>query len=147
MHDTVESSKCHQATVLRHVLGSESCLNIDPEELVPGDLLVLPAADYIMPCDAVLLTGQSIVNESVLTGKRKNDILLGFLGHKQLFGLLINFFIGESVPVTKSALLSSSEVYSTNSQKRHTLYSGTYILQTRYIKLIISVIFLSLLFF
>lgn len=55
-------------------MGSESCLNIDPEELVPGDLIVLPAADYIMPCDAVLLTGQSIVNESVLTGKTFNQL-------------------------------------------------------------------------
>lgn len=43
-------------------------MKIDPDELVPGDLMVLPAANYVMPCDAVLLTGQCIINESVLTG-------------------------------------------------------------------------------
>ncbi|ENN70627.1 hypothetical protein YQE_12660, partial [Dendroctonus ponderosae] len=59
---------------------------IEPEALVPGDLIVMPAANYIMPCDAVLITGQSIVNESVLTGK---------------------------------------------AHKRHILYSGTHVLQTR----------------
>ncbi|XP_066257174.1 polyamine-transporting ATPase 13A3-like [Euwallacea similis] len=106
LHDTVESSKCHEVTVLRRIGGSDECLKIDPEELVPGDLIVMPAADYIMPCDAVLLTGQSIVNESVLTG--------------------------ESVPETKTALLPSSEIYSADAYKRHTLFSGTSILQTRY---------------
>lgn len=64
----MESSKCHEVAVLRKIFGAETCLQVDPEELVPGDLIVLPAADYVMPCDAVLLTGQSIVNESVLTG-------------------------------------------------------------------------------
>lgn len=44
---------------------------IDPEDLVPGDLLVLPAANYVMPCDAVLLSGQCIINESVLTGTKQ----------------------------------------------------------------------------
>lgn len=44
-------------------------IKIDPEELVPGDLLILPPGNYVMPCDAVLLTGQCIINESVLTGK------------------------------------------------------------------------------
>ncbi|KAL1509672.1 hypothetical protein ABEB36_004378 [Hypothenemus hampei] len=106
LRNTVESSKCHVVTVLRKIFDSEDCLQIDPEQLVPGDLIVLPAADYVMPCDAVLITGQSIVNESVLTG--------------------------ESVPITKSALLPGSDPYNTNQHKRHTLFAGTHILQTRY---------------
>lgn len=70
MHDLVETSKCHEATVLRKNNVLENIpIKIDPDELVPGDLLVLPAANYVMPCDAVLLTGQCIINESVLTGK------------------------------------------------------------------------------
>lgn len=70
LHDLVESSKCHDVTVLRKNNVSENTLKrIDPAELVPGDLIVLPAGNYVMPCDAVLLTGQCIVNESVLTGK------------------------------------------------------------------------------
>lgn len=37
-------------------------------ELVPGDVIVIPANGMIMPCDAVLIQGTCIVNESMLTG-------------------------------------------------------------------------------
>lgn len=37
-------------------------------ELVPGDVIVIPANGMIMPCDAVLIHGTCIVNESMLTG-------------------------------------------------------------------------------
>ncbi|CAG9762834.1 unnamed protein product [Ceutorhynchus assimilis] len=106
LHDIVESSRCHEVAVLRELYRGETCMKINPEQLVPGDLIVMPASNFIMPCDAVLLTGQAIVNESVLTG--------------------------ESVPVTKTSLHSGTEAYSTNTHKRHTLFSGTDILQTRY---------------
>lgn len=38
------------------------------EELVPGDVVTVPD-NCIMPCDMVLLQGQCIVNESMLTGE------------------------------------------------------------------------------
>ena len=38
-------------------------------ELVPGDLLLIPDYDTQMPCDAVLIEGQAIMNESMLTGE------------------------------------------------------------------------------
>ena len=38
-------------------------------ELVPGDLIVIPSNGMIMPCDAVLVQGTCIVNESMLTGR------------------------------------------------------------------------------
>lgn len=38
-------------------------------ELVPGDVIVIPANGMIMPCDAVLFRGTCIVNESMLTGE------------------------------------------------------------------------------
>lgn len=41
---------------------------IRTEELVPGDIIVLPANGCTMHCDAVLLYGTCIVNESMLTG-------------------------------------------------------------------------------
>lgn len=37
--------------------------------LVPGDVLEIPAHGCVMHCDAVLLTGNCILNESMLTGK------------------------------------------------------------------------------
>ena len=37
-------------------------------ELVPGDVIVVPAQGCVMMCDAVLLSGNAIVNESMLTG-------------------------------------------------------------------------------
>ncbi|CAL8324964.1 unnamed protein product [Arctogadus glacialis] len=79
-------------------------------ELVPGDVIVIPANGMIMPCDAVLVSGTSIVNESMLTG--------------------------ESVPVTKTALPSSgsegASTYSTEEHKRYTLFCGTQVIQSRF---------------
>ena len=40
------------------------------KELVPGDLLLLPTnGGYMMECDAVLVEGTCVVNESMLTGE------------------------------------------------------------------------------
>uniref|UniRef100_A0A671XDP9 ATPase 13A3 n=1 Tax=Sparus aurata TaxID=8175 RepID=A0A671XDP9_SPAAU len=79
-------------------------------ELVPGDVILIPANGMIMPCDAVLTHGTCIVNESMLTG--------------------------ESVPVTKTSLPSSGEEaassYDMEEHKRHTLFCGTQVIQTRF---------------
>ncbi|XP_046688519.1 polyamine-transporting ATPase 13A3-like, partial [Homalodisca vitripennis] len=56
-----------------------------PQDLVPGDTIVIPPHGCLMTCDALLLTGNCIVNESVLTG--------------------------ESVPVMKSLPAYVDEVY------------------------------------
>ena len=53
-----------------------------------------------MPCDAILIQGQSIVNEAMLTG--------------------------ESVPILKQALhRTDKESYDPETDKKHTLFSGT----------------------
>ena len=39
------------------------------EMLVPGDVIVIPKTGLKFPCDAVLVSGTAIVNESLLTGK------------------------------------------------------------------------------
>ncbi|XP_012255739.2 polyamine-transporting ATPase 13A3-like [Athalia rosae] len=80
--------------------------NISSAELVPGDIIELPKYQGTVICDAVLLTGHCILNESMLTG--------------------------ESVPVTKTPLPRRSVLYDGKSCSPHTLYSGTIIIQTRY---------------
>lgn len=52
-------------TVLLPLLDIEEAMST---ELVPGDVIVVPANGMIMPCDAVLIHGTCIVNESMLTG-------------------------------------------------------------------------------
>ncbi|XP_011703972.1 PREDICTED: probable cation-transporting ATPase 13A3 isoform X3 [Wasmannia auropunctata] len=80
--------------------------NISSKQLVPGDLIELPKHQTTLVCDAVLLTGQCILNESMLTG--------------------------ESVPVTKTSLPLRHTLYDAKEYTYHTLFSGTTIIQTKY---------------
>ncbi|XP_038210252.1 probable cation-transporting ATPase 13A3 isoform X1 [Zerene cesonia] len=106
IHNMAGSTSSFTVTVLRPSRsGREECV-VNASRLVPGDVLVLPADGCVMPCDAMLLTGSCIVNESMLTG--------------------------ESVPVMKGPPCPSSEVYSTENHKRHTLFAGTHVIQTRF---------------
>ena len=41
---------------------------IQSDELVPGDLVIIPQI-CTLPCDMVLMSGQCVVNESILTGE------------------------------------------------------------------------------
>ncbi|KFM56500.1 putative cation-transporting ATPase 13A3, partial [Stegodyphus mimosarum] len=76
------------------------------EDLVPGDVILLPQAQFTMVCDAVLLSGNCVVNESMLTG--------------------------ESTPITKVPVANDSNTkYDTSSNKRSTLFCGTQILHSR----------------
>uniref|UniRef100_K9INU9 Putative cation-transporting atpase n=1 Tax=Desmodus rotundus TaxID=9430 RepID=K9INU9_DESRO len=78
---------------------------VDSSELVPGDCLVLPKEGGLMPCDATLVAGECMVNESALTG--------------------------ESVPVLKTALPEGPVPYCPETHRRHTLFCGTLVLQSR----------------
>ncbi|XP_016810472.1 polyamine-transporting ATPase 13A2 isoform X13 [Pan troglodytes] len=78
---------------------------VDSSELVPGDCLVLPQEGGLMPCDAALVAGECMVNESSLTG--------------------------ESIPVLKTALPEGLGPYCAETHRRHTLFCGTLILQAR----------------
>ena len=45
-------------------------MELSSKELVPGDLILLPTnGGYMMECDAVLIEGTCVVNESMLTGE------------------------------------------------------------------------------
>ncbi|NXP52825.1 AT132 ATPase, partial [Heliornis fulica] len=78
-------------------------------DLVPGDCFSLPAEGMLVPCDAALLSGECMVNESMLTG--------------------------ESVPVMKPPLPAGSPaagaVYSPEEHRRHTLFCGTQVIQAK----------------
>uniref|UniRef100_A0A8C4TWA5 ATPase cation transporting 13A2 n=1 Tax=Falco tinnunculus TaxID=100819 RepID=A0A8C4TWA5_FALTI len=82
---------------------------VSSAELVPGDCISLPTDGMLVPCDAALLTGECMVNESMLTG--------------------------ESVPVMKTPLpagsRAASPVYSPEEHRRHTLFCGTQVIQAK----------------
>lgn len=80
--------------------------DIESVHLVPGDVIAIPAHGCIMQTDAVLISGNTIVNESMLTG--------------------------ESVPVTKTPLPREEEEFDTKEHAKHTLFCGTRVIQTRF---------------
>ncbi|KPP76847.1 putative cation-transporting ATPase 13A3 [Scleropages formosus] len=112
LHDMVAAHSVMRVSIYKADNEIEDAMSTD---LVPGDVMVIPTNGTIMPCDAVLISGMCIVNESMLTG--------------------------ESVPVTKTNLpdpgqdkreSTSDPVYSTDGHKRHTLFCGTQVIQTRF---------------
>lgn len=103
LRDLVATVNATTVTVCRRDKG---CVDIPASYLVPGDVIIIPPHGCVMACDAVLLTGNCIVNESMLTG--------------------------ESVPVTKTPPPYSDECYDPVRHKKHTLFSGTRVIQTRF---------------
>ncbi|XP_055078913.1 cation-transporting ATPase 13A2 isoform X2 [Periophthalmus magnuspinnatus] len=72
-------------------------------DLVPGDCVLIPAEGLLLPCDAALLSGECLVNESMLTG--------------------------ESVPVLKTPLPAGDQRYNSETERRYTLFCGTQVIQ------------------
>ena len=80
--------------------------NTPSSDLYPGDVIEIPRTGLRVPCDCALISGNAIVNESMLTG--------------------------ESVPVFKTPLPhDAEEIYSVTANKRQTLFNGTDVIQTR----------------
>ncbi|XP_064642125.1 polyamine-transporting ATPase 13A3-like isoform X2 [Lineus longissimus] len=107
LRDTIASS-----SIVSAARGS-GFIQVPSDILVPGDVIEIPRDGCIMQCDAVLLSGNCIVNESMLTG--------------------------ESVPVTKTALPNSghsgdqvSPPFNMKEHSKHVLFCGTKVIQTRY---------------
>ncbi|XP_025059474.1 cation-transporting ATPase 13A2 isoform X3 [Alligator sinensis] len=114
LYETRKQSKTLQNMVkmaisvrVRRPSGGEAM--VSSEDLVPGDCISLPCDGLLVPCDAALLTGECMVNESMLTG--------------------------ESVPVMKTPLPDGPQainlIYSPEEHKRHTLFCGTQVLQAK----------------
>ncbi|NXB99206.1 AT132 ATPase, partial [Orthonyx spaldingii] len=101
-------AKMSVGVLVRRPSGEE--LVVSSVELVPGDCIRLPAdGALLLPCDAALLTGECMVNESLLTG--------------------------ESVPVMKTPLPAGGQAagaaYSPEEHRRHTLFCGTHLIQAK----------------
>ncbi|XP_030042006.1 polyamine-transporting ATPase 13A2 isoform X2 [Microcaecilia unicolor] len=92
---------------VRRITGEEDV--VSSLDLVPGDCIILPPDGFLLPCDAALLSGECMVNESMLTG--------------------------ESVPEMKTPLPDGPQaaitVYSPEEHKRHTLFCGTHVIQAK----------------
>ena len=73
-------------------------------ELVPGDIIEVPN-NMILPCDLIILTGSAIMNESMLTG--------------------------ESVPIIKTALPYTDDIFNFQTDSKYILYSGSKVITTR----------------
>lgn len=85
--------------------GSREIINVKSDELVPGDIFEIPEGGNLMPCDALLISGNVILNESFLTG--------------------------ESNPIFKTHIPSSFDKFNSNKDSIYILYSGTRILQVK----------------
>lgn len=59
------------------------------ENLVPGDIIALDDINLDIPCDCILLSGEAIVDESMLTGTVR------------LIQHLLFIYLGETLPVCK----------------------------------------------
>nr|XP_023650603.1 probable cation-transporting ATPase 13A3 isoform X3 [Paramormyrops kingsleyae] len=113
LHDMVSAHNVIRCSVYR---GDQEVEEILSTDLVPGDVIIIPSNGMMMPCDAALIGGTCIVNESMLTG--------------------------ESVPVTKTQLplppsggdddRLQEPAYDPEEHRRHTLFCGTQVIQTRY---------------
>ncbi|XP_041270341.1 probable cation-transporting ATPase 13A4 [Onychostruthus taczanowskii] len=107
LHRLVESHNNIMVTVCRNKEGFQE---LESHHLVPGDLLILKEGKTLLPCDAVLVSGQCTVNESMLTG--------------------------ESIPVTKIHLPQADNfkpwrVYCAEDYRKHVLFCGTEVIQTK----------------
>ncbi|KAF4801770.1 putative cation-transporting ATPase 13A5 [Turdus rufiventris] len=107
LHRLVESHNNIMVTVCRNKEGFQE---LESHHLVPGDMLILKEGKTLLPCDAILVSGQCTVNESMLTG--------------------------ESIPVTKTHLPQADnfkpwKVYCAEDYRKHVLFCGTEVIQTK----------------
>jgi len=174
LRDTVHSSDI--VTVLRPITGSVITLNhsgegnslnstglpeyrrelVDSSALVPGDIMVIPPHGCVLQCDTVLLTGNCIVNESMLTGESvpvtktpiplpsdpqtdRSKLSLGVNSTQLSAGgdegddRSARRRQGSSVTTTGTAESGDQLLmYSKKEHAKHTLFCGTKVLQTRY---------------
>ena len=82
-------------------------IEVSSTELVPGDLFEIPEDGLALPCDAILIDGSVIINESMLTG--------------------------ESTPVIKVRMPQTDNIFNTkeSDSDKYILFGGTKVVQKR----------------
>ena len=80
-------------------------ISLDTRELVPGDIVVVEASPDPFPCDAVLIEGSCLINESMLTGKSQLKPFLHCV-HSPLNQCSPAFPLPEHAGLTRQASLS-----------------------------------------
>ena len=82
-------------------------IEVSSTELVPGDLFEIPEDGLALPCDAILIDGSVIINESMLTG--------------------------ESTPVIKVRMPGTDNIFNTKEadSDKYILFGGTKVVQKR----------------
>ncbi|XP_012635697.2 putative cation-transporting ATPase 13A5 [Microcebus murinus] len=106
LHNLVEDhNKVHVTVIVK----DKGLQELESRLLVPGDVLILPGK-FLLPCDAVLIDGNCVVNESMLTG--------------------------ESIPVTKTPLPQTENTmpwksHSLEDYRKHVLFCGTEVIQVK----------------
>lgn len=83
----------------------EWIIRADSEDLVPGDIFEVDCDLEIMPCDALLINGEILLNESMLTG--------------------------ESIPVVRKSIPSNETIAANLDNKASILYAGTRLMRVR----------------
>ncbi|XP_007946209.1 probable cation-transporting ATPase 13A5 [Orycteropus afer afer] len=106
LHNLVEDHNKVQVTIN---IKDKGLQELESHLLVPGDVLILPGK-LSLPCDAVLIDGNCVVNEGMLTG--------------------------ESIPVTKTPLPQLENTmpwkcHSLEDYRRHVLFCGTEVIQVK----------------
>lgn len=119
-------------------------VEVPSDLLVPGDIIEIPRSGCHMQCDAVLIAGNCIVNESMLTGtfpltlNKSLQIEFSMQYNQEMIVHYVLTTLGESVPVTKTPVPDPRQTqghdvsFSLKDHSRHTLFCGTHVIQTRY---------------
>ena len=88
------------------ILRDGNFTNMTSDELVPGDVYIIPQEGTCIPADSCVLSGSIIVNEALLTG--------------------------ESTPVIKECInKNDNSLFTESDAQKHTVFAGTKIIQRR----------------
>lgn len=119
--------------------GKDEYEEIDSSLLVPGDIVVVPTFDTLLQFDALLITGNVIVNESMLTGESvpvtKTPMPFESNAHIKPRHLLTTENFDKTNDVDADDTHDTATVenyYDQKEHSKHTLFCGTKVIQTRY---------------